>query len=606
MKRLISLLLVLSLLLTGCSLSPSASSAVSSLPPAQNSLTGERPLLQRKDIAFSEMVFVRPDLEETIAAYRDFARRIKEEPDQVLQIWDEEAALCRSYYNMYTLSQLQFSLDTTSEQYTENYQYMQDFLTQLCPASMEFTRAILDHPQRAEIEKEVGAAVLQTMQTGSENYSEAQIELDLEENRLTTEYTQILSQDVVLETPEYDFTVSDLYYFLYQGSHREKQLASQLLEEYYAALGEDCGEIFSQLVQLRTEKARSAGFTDYLDYYYDSNDHRGYGRQEIEQFRQAVKTHLIPLYRQLKEEAETRLGRQLDLFSYTSPLPEQSQVRYKSSITSSEELAESALQILRKMSPETREMVDYMEEYELFDLISSPTKASGAFTTYFYGWQLPFVLSNYDDAGTYIHEFGHALNFFRAEPTRYMEQDLQGSDISEIHSQALELLAHPWLDEIYTDPAAAEKSNLFDLCFTVLSAVMVDEFQHILYENPQMTHPQRCESYRLLQLEYFGEVDYLGLSYLETGCDWIEIHHLFEAPMYYVEYAITAVAAMGFWQKAQSDWDSAFSDYIRFIDLPNHLNLPDSLSLAGLDDVFAEDTIRRLAEQLTAAFGKVS
>ena len=76
--------------------------------------------------------------------------------------------------------------------------------------------------------------------------------------------------------------------------------------------------------------------------------------------------------------------------------------------------------------------------------------------------------------------------------------------------------------------------------------------------------------------------------------------------MYYVEYAITAVAAMGFWQKAQSDWDSAFSDYIRFIDLPNHLNLPDSLSLAGLDDVFAEDTIRRLAEQLTAAFGKVS
>ena len=73
MKRLISLLLVLSLLLTGCSLSPSASSAVSSLPPAQNSLTGERPLLQRKDIAFSEMVFVRPDLEETIAACREFA-----------------------------------------------------------------------------------------------------------------------------------------------------------------------------------------------------------------------------------------------------------------------------------------------------------------------------------------------------------------------------------------------------------------------------------------------------------------------------------------------------------------------------------------------------
>ena len=596
MKRFLSILLVFALLLSGCTATStdqtSASSAAESLPT----------LPQRADSRYDEMVFVRPDLADTIAAYEDFTRRIRENPDQIFAVWEEEADLSRNYLTMHVLAQVRFSQDTTNLQYTEDQQYMQDFLTNLRPAAIEFTRAILAHPDREMLEREVGAAVLDAMQTNSDNYAEEQIRLDLEVNQLVTQYTQLMSQDVVLETEEHDYTISDLYYFMYQGSDEDKAYATQLLQDHFYPVSQQCGEIFDRLVTLRTQKAQAAGFEDYLDYYYDNTASRGYGRAEIESFRQAVKTYMIPLYRRLKEDAETRLGRSLDLFDYTGPLPAQSDIYYCDSITGPEDLMDAVLQVLRDMSPETREMVDYMQEHQLYDLIPSSTKAAGAFTTYFYEWQQPFVISNYDDAGTYIHEFGHALNFFRAKPLRFMEQDLQGADISEIHSQALELLAEPWLDQIYDDPQAAQVSQLFDMFFTILSATMVDEFQHAVYENPDMTHRQRCQLYRDLQMEYFGQVNYRGLVYLEEGCDWVEIMHLFESPMYYVEYAITAVAAMGFWQQAQSDWDGAFSDYLAFLDLPNQMNLPDSLATAHLPDVFSQDTIKALAEQLEQAF----
>lgn len=84
-----------------------------------------------------------------------------------------------------------------------------------------------------------------------------------------------------------------------------------------------------------------------------------------------------------------------------------------------------------------------MTRNNLYDLTSAPNKSPGAFTTYFYGWQEPYVLSNYDDAGTYIHEMGHALNFFRTGDLMVLEQDLQGSDISEIHSQTLGTAGQP-------------------------------------------------------------------------------------------------------------------------------------------------------------------
>ena len=80
-----------------------------------------------------------------------------------------------------------------------------------------------------------------------------------------------------------------------------------------------------------------------------------------------------------------------------------------------------------------------------------------------------------------------------------------------------------------------------------------------------MTADQLNALYAQLEQEYFGEIDNLGLSYLDDGLDWVDIHHLFESPMYYVEYALTGVVALDFWQDSKENWDDAFDAYIQFV-----------------------------------------
>ena len=606
MKRIFAFFLAILLIGTGCTADPAA--PISSVPEldssSSQSVVFDQPPVNRTEIPFSEMEYVQPDLDKTIAQYESFASQVQQaqSAEEVMEIWKQEAQVCKEYYNMYTLSNILFSIDTSKEENAANYQYMQDFLAKLKPSGVSLTRAILQSPYRDQLEQMVGAHVLEAMETDSENYSEEQLELELQENQLTTQYTQLLSQATVYETPDYTFTTSDMYYYLYAGESADREIAANLLQDYYESLNQQCGDIYVQLVSLRQQQAQAAGFEDYLDYYYHNRSYRGYGRQEIEQFRAWVKAYIVPVYQQIKSDAQQRLGHPLNLFEYSSPLPEQSNASYLETITSASDLVEIVVGILQDLSPETREMIDFMTRNELYDLTSAPNKSSGAFTTYFYGWQEPFVLSNYDDAGTYLHEMGHALNFYRTGDLTVLEQDLQGSDISEVHSQSLELLASPWLDRLYTDADAAEKSNVFEMFFTILSATMVDEFQHQVYESGSMSISEMNALYAQLEQEYFGEIDHLGLSFLDDGLDWVDIHHLFESPMYYIEYALTGVVALGFWQDAQIDWDQAFADYIQFLDIPNDVNLPDSLAMAGRQTLFSEETIRNLAQDLSSYF----
>lgn len=49
---------------------------------------------------------------------------------------------------------------------------------------------------------------------------------------------------------------------------------------------------------------------------------------------------------------------------------------------------------------------------------------------------------------------------------------------------------------------------------------MVDEFQHEVYDHPEMTPQQRKEVWKKLEKEYKPHMDYAGLDFFERGCFW--------------------------------------------------------------------------------------
>ena len=127
MKRILAIFLSVLLICTGCTTqTPSSTASPRPESVAESSLLegfGQLPT-NRAEIPFDQMEYIQPDLEATIAQYEDFARRVQNagSADEVMSVWKEEAQLCKDYYNMYTLSNVLFSLDTSNEENAENYQ----------------------------------------------------------------------------------------------------------------------------------------------------------------------------------------------------------------------------------------------------------------------------------------------------------------------------------------------------------------------------------------------------------------------------------------------------------------------------------------------------
>lgn len=557
----------------------------------------------RANLAFEEMEYTRLDFDETAQKYEEYTRRIREaqSAEDVIETWLEEAELTCKYSDMETLSMLHFNLDTSDEYWAGEYQYMQDFITRLQSYGNQFTQALIQSPFYPELENRFGKRTMEALKVSVDNYTPEQEALEIKENELITQYIQWNSQDRIISYGEDQCTISDLYYVMLGQEEESRKTAAGLVDQYYREQNSEYGELYRQLVALRTEKAQLLGYENYLDYHYAVRVFRGYGQEEIEEFRSWVKQYLVPVRNRLRQQTMERLNTDsLTLFQNYDLLPDDEKIFYDRSIRDIDDIIKATMQLMQELSPETKELTDYMQYYHLMDLTAANHKSGGAFTTFFYGYREPFVFSSYEDAGTYIHELGHALNFYRTAPTEVMEQNLRGSDIMEIHSQSLELLASPKLSILYGESAPyVERANVFDMMQDIINACIIDEFQHEIYENPDMSLSEYNAVYSRLQKEYLGEVDNLGITAFDDGMDWIDVNHLYESPLYYIEYSLSGAAALNFWELSQEDWDNAFSIYLDFIDSPFDQNIEESLSSCGLKSIFDEENIRTLGEDLS-------
>ena len=103
------------------------------------------------------------------------------------------------------------------------------------------------------------------------------------------------------------------------------------------------------------------------------------------------------------------------------------------------------------------------------------------------------------------HECGHAFEGYVAERDPKIPADLEcpGMESAEIHSMAMEFLTAPWHHLLFgkdTDKYAllhAEDSFLF-----LAYGCAVDEFQHIMYQNPDLNSSKKF----LMPLVFFSDM----------------------------------------------------------------------------------------------------
>ena len=476
--------------------------------------------------------------------------------------------------NLSTLINLRFDLDVNDEYASEESLYVDSLNTDMFDAACTVLGELARDPK---YEKDFAGLV---GEEGADAYAEYEPmsdrdkELSDRESELEQQYDKLSSNSNYTETFNgYTYTIDDLadgyysgrlsysdYYDLYDRLHKKK--------------ADTLGEIFLELVEIRKEQAKSAGYDSYVDYRYAETYCRDYTKEDAQVFETAVKASMsnmiwgeLASMNAFYADCEyLSVDRQLELLGT----------------------------YVAKISPELKESYDYMMKHGLCIVGSEDCMYDGSYTTEFYKYREPVIFSHAGgdsyDLSTIVHEFGHYNDAFR-NPWDDFILDSGSYDLFEIHSTGLECLFLPFYDEIFSkkDAKAVEVTVLGNLLYCVVSGCMEDEFQQYVYSADSLTVESISSKYAEIGAKY-------GMPSYGPDYSWVEIPHTFHSPLYYISYASSAIVSLDIYSQSLKDRDAAVRKYLSVVHQGAYdLSYFEVLDACGLRDFRSDGYVSEIA-----------
>jgi oligoendopeptidase F len=133
----------------------------------------------------------------------------------------------------------------------------------------------------------------------------------------------------------------------------------------------------------------------------------------------------------------------------------------------------------------------------------------------------------------------------------------------------------------------------------------VDEFQHLVYENPHWTPADRNAAWKRLEAAYLPHVDYTDHAFLAQGTYWQSPLHRFGMPFYYIDYCLAQICAFQFWLKDEEDHEKAWADYVRLCRAGGSKGFLELVTLAGLENPFLDGVMEKIAAKVAERLGEL-
>ena len=143
----------------------------------------------------SELPYRRVTIEEAAAVMEDVIRRIKEakNADEILAAREEYLPMLRDYMTAGSLSYMRYSINTVDEFYVAETEYYDETGPQFNNYVVALAAALLDSPFRAELEEKLSPVLFRSLEVARKSMSEEIIPDLIEENKLVSEYSQLMA-----------------------------------------------------------------------------------------------------------------------------------------------------------------------------------------------------------------------------------------------------------------------------------------------------------------------------------------------------------------------------------------------------------------------------
>ncbi|MDK2808494.1 MAG: hypothetical protein PWP24_1229 [Clostridiales bacterium] len=551
---------------------------------------------------FSEMPYERIQYEEIEEQYQALMKEFKEAKngEEQFEIHKKQYALSDRINTYITIAQIRHDIDTKDVFYDKEQEYYDEIMPKISNLSVAYAKLMYESPYRSYLEEKIGAVAFKNIELSMKAFDEKLIPLMQEENSLTTEYDKLLAGAQIPWEGD-TLNLSLLRKYLTCENRETRRKAYKAYTAFFEENAEKLDEIYDKLVKNRTKQAKELGYDNYIELGYYRMTRNCYDKQMVENFRKQVKEVFVPFVSELHERRRKRLAIQklsyIDegvYFLNGNPAP----------IGTPEEILKNGQKMYAELSSETKEFFDFMRENELFDVLGRKTKKTGGYMTFLPLYQAPFIFANFNgtsgDVDVITHECGHAFQGFLSGKDPIREHADITMETAEVHSMSMEFFTEPWMKLFFgdrTDDYIA--MHLEDSAAFIPYGTMVDEFQHAIYENPDMTPIERHHVWRKLEKEYKPHLDYEDNTFLSEGRFWQKQHHIYDYPFYYIDYCLAQTCAFQYKGWLDQDYKAAWESYLTLCKLSASDYYTNMIKEVGLYTPFEDGCMQSIVERLS-------
>ena len=509
-----------------------------------------------------------------------------------IEAFDKIIKLRNHIETMQTLVSIRHSIDTNDEFYDKENEYMDEISPILFGFTNDFYKALVNSKFKDELIKKYGKLLFDLAENTLKVFSNEIIPDAQEENRLSSKYSKLIAS-AKIDFDGKELNLSQMVPYTQSKDRNVRIEAAKKVAQFFSENQEEFDNIYDSLVKVRTKMAQKMGYKNYVEFGYKQLSRLEYDAKMVEGYRKQVLENIVPLHTELRKRQEKRLG--LEKLRFYDEA-----IKFNSGNAdphgSPELILNHGKTMYKELSKETDEFFTFMTENNLLDLLSKKGKMSGGYCTYIPEHKAPFIFANFNgtahDIDVLTHEAGHAFQVYQSRGFDVPEYLWPTYEACEIHSMSMEFLTWPWMKLFFENDTEKYKFiHLSEALLFIPYGVTVDEFQHWVYENPEVTPQERREKWLEIEKKYLPTRDYGEVDELKNGIFWFRQGHIFSSPFYYIDYTLAQVCAFQFWIKSREDREKAWQDYLNLCKLGGSKSFFELMKSANLKNPFEEGTL---------------
>ncbi|HIK62463.1 MAG TPA: M3 family oligoendopeptidase [Flavobacteriales bacterium] len=504
---------------------------------------------------------------------------------------------------------IKMNIDTTDKKLGERFSFwIKEIAPKTAPYSHKLNLKLVESPFLKDLEREKYRIYLRSVNKKIEIFHEENIPLFTTMEQKQQEYGAI-SAKMSIEVNGEKLTMQKAAQLLKSTDRVKREEVYNKINTRRLQDEKALDDLFDELIALRQQIAKNAGFDNYRDYMFAAMGRFDYTPKDCFNFHDAIAQEIVPIINSFEQKRKDKLG-------YTSYKPWDTAVDVDGlaplkPFEGGTQLTDLSVECFNRLRPYFGECLSTMKAMKHLDLESKNGKAPGGFMYPLYEIGVPFIYMNavgsQRDLVTMVHEGGHAVHSFLSRDLAMTEFKSTPSEVAELASMSMELISMDNWDVFYSDDKELRRAKLEQLekaLETLPWVASIDKFQHWIYTNKH-TAQQRKEKWLEISAKLGNQIiDWKGNESVHATL-WQRQLHLYEVPFYYIEYGMAQLGAIAIWRSYKQLGEQGLDNYIAALKLGYTKSISEIYETAGIKFDFSADYVKELADFIKDELSKL-